>query len=34
VISAQEKVESILITNANIFDGKSDALIENQSVLD
>ncbi|TAJ11910.1 amidohydrolase family protein [Marinilabiliaceae bacterium JC017] len=32
VISAQE-VESILITNANIFDGKSDALIKNQSVL-
>jgi imidazolonepropionase-like amidohydrolase len=32
VLSAQE-AESILITNANIFDGKSDALIENQSVL-
>ena len=32
VISAQE-VENILITNANIFDGKGDALIENQSVL-
>jgi imidazolonepropionase-like amidohydrolase len=32
VISAQES-ETILITNANIFDGKGDALIENQSVL-
>lgn len=32
-IMAQEIVESILITNANIFDGKKESLIENQSVL-
>ena len=32
VISAQE-VKSILITNANVFDGTSDALVKNQSVL-
>jgi imidazolonepropionase-like amidohydrolase len=32
-IMAQEYVDVILITNANVFDGSNDALVENQSVL-